>query len=73
LRIAVDAGEKRLDSRIKSAAKSGVPYVIFIGEEELAGRRFKLKDLATGIEQELSLERIVAKIAPRHRPKGGTI
>ena len=73
LRIAVDASEKRLDSRIKSAAKSGVPYVIFIGQDELTGRRFKLKDLASGNEQELSLERIVAKVAPRHRPKGQAI
>lgn len=69
LRIAVDSGERRLDSRIKSAAKSGVPYVIFIGQDELASRRFKLKDLASGNEQELSLERIVGKVAPRHRPK----
>ena len=73
LRIAVDAVERRLDSRIKNAAKSGVPYAIFIGQDELSGRRFKLKDLSSGNEQELSLERIVAKVAPRHRPKGGTI
>ena len=73
LRIAVDSAERRLDSRIKNAAKSGVPYAIFIGQDELSGRRFKLKDLSSGNEQELSLERIVAKVAPRHRPKGGTI
>ncbi|OGL26320.1 histidine--tRNA ligase [Candidatus Saccharibacteria bacterium RIFCSPHIGHO2_12_FULL_49_19] len=73
LRMAVDTTQRRLDSRIKSAAKSGVPYVIFIGHDELTGRRFKLKDLATGNEQELSLERIVAKIAPRHRPNRGVV
>ena len=73
LRIAVDSAERRLDSRIKNAAKSGVPYVIFIGQDELSGRRFKLKDLSSGNEQELSLERIVAKVAPRHRPKGGAV
>jgi len=69
LKLAVDATSRKLDARIKSAAKSAIPYVIFIGDDELASKRFKLKDLDNGEEKEMSLERIVAKIAARHRPE----
>lgn len=69
LRIAVDSSGRKLDAQIKAAAKSGVPYVIFLGEHELATRRFKLKDLRLGEEKELSLERLVGKLAARHQPK----
>lgn len=67
LHLAVDGTDRKLDAKIKSAAKSRTPYAIFIGEDELNTKRYKLKDLASGDEIELSLERIVAKIAPRHR------
>lgn len=66
-RIAVDATPRKLDARIKSAVKAGIPYVIFIGEAELASGRYKLRELATGKEQELSLERLVSILAARHR------
>lgn len=69
LRLAVDSSGRKLDAQIKSAVKSGVPYVLFLGEHELATKRFKLKDLRTGQERELSLERVVGKLAARRRPK----
>jgi histidyl-tRNA synthetase len=69
LRLAVDITGRRLDAQIKSADKSGIPYVIFIGEHELDSRRFKLKDLRSGEEKELSFERLVSALAARHRPK----
>ncbi len=62
VRLAVDSTGRKLDAQIKSAAKAGVPYVIFIGEQELAGNTYKLKDLRTGQEQELTLEQIVPAI-----------
>lgn len=67
LRIAVDSSGRKLDAQIKAAAKSGVPYVIFLGEHELATQRFKLKDLRLGEEKDYSLERLVSKLAARHR------
>ncbi|MBI4033426.1 histidine--tRNA ligase [Candidatus Saccharibacteria bacterium] len=69
LRLAVDASGRKLDTQLKSAVKSGIPYVIFLGEHELATQRFKLKDLRSGEEKELSLERLISTLAARHRPK----
>jgi len=67
-RIAVDATERKIDAKIKAAAKADVPFVIFIGEEELENQRFKMKNLNTGQEHEHSLERIVSILDARHQP-----
>jgi histidyl-tRNA synthetase len=67
-RIAVDATDRKLDAKIKAAAKAGIPFVIFIGEEELQSQRFKLKNLHNGQEHEHSLERIVSILDARHHP-----
>jgi histidyl-tRNA synthetase len=67
-RIAVDATERKIDAKIKAAAKADIPFVIFIGEEELQNERFKLKNLNNGQENEHSLERIVSLLDARHHP-----
>jgi histidyl-tRNA synthetase len=67
-RIAVDATERKTDAKIKAAVKADIPFVIFIGEEELENQRFKLKNLSTGQEHEHSLERIVSILDARHTP-----
>jgi histidyl-tRNA synthetase len=67
-RIAVDATDRKIDAKIKAAAKAGIPFVIFIGEEELQSQRFKLKNLHSGQEHEHSLERIVSLLDARHHP-----
>lgn len=67
LRLAVDSTGRKIESMIKSAVKAGLPYAIFLGEHELASQRFKLKDLRSGEEKELSLERLVSTLAARHR------
>ncbi len=66
VRLAVDTTGRKLDSQIKSAVKSGVRYVVFIGEKELEEKRFKLKDLTTGHEEEHSFERTVSILASQH-------
>lgn len=70
LRLAVDSTGRKVDAQLRSAVKSGIPYVIFLGEHELSARRFKLKNLQNGEEKELSFERLVSALAARHRPKG---
>lgn len=60
LRVAVDATGRKIDKRLKTAAKKGIQHVLFIGETELASEQFKLKNLATGAEETHGLERIVS-------------
>ncbi len=60
LNVAFDVTGRKADKQIKSAAKKGVRYVLFVGEKELAEEQFKIKDIVTGEEETHSLERIVS-------------
>jgi histidyl-tRNA synthetase len=68
-RVAVDATARKIEAKIKAAAKADIPFVIFIGEEELNNQRFKMKNLNNGEEHEHSLERIVSILDARHAPE----
>jgi histidyl-tRNA synthetase len=48
--VAVDFGDKKLADQIKHAAKHSIPYLIVIGQNELASGTFGVRDLATGVE-----------------------
>ncbi len=69
LNIAVDSTHgKKIGAQFKTAEKKNIRFVSVIGETELASRRFKLKDLKTGKEEEMSLERLVTKLKDK-RPE----
>jgi histidyl-tRNA synthetase len=59
LNIAVDITGRKIEKQIKTAVKKGLRYAIFIGEAELAGERFRLRNLVDGTEEEHGLQRIV--------------
>lgn len=63
LNISVDSTDRKLDAKIKNAVKSGVKYVIFIGEQELVDSKFKLKNLNSGDEKELTLDDLATEIS----------
>lgn len=66
--VAVDPTGRKIEKQLKSAAKQGIEYAIFIGETELASEQFRLKNLVTGSDETHGLERIVSIIAD-HRNK----
>lgn len=57
--VAIDITHKKLGDQIKSAVKQSIPYVVCIGDDEIKSGKFKLKELETGKETELSSEEIV--------------
>jgi len=63
LNVSVDSTDRKLDAKIKSAAKSGLEYAVFIGEEELKTDKLKLKNLESGEEKELVLGELVTEIS----------
>jgi histidyl-tRNA synthetase len=65
VRLAVGEPGKKMDKQIKTALKLGVPYVLFIGEAELAEDRYKLRNLASSEEEQHGLERIAAIVKDR--------
>ena len=44
------------------ANSKNISYVLFVGEKELKEKKFKLKDMKSGKEQKLSLDKIIKKI-----------
>ncbi|HLB66159.1 MAG TPA: histidine--tRNA ligase [Candidatus Saccharimonadales bacterium] len=60
--VAVDSSGNKLDKQIRSAAKKGVRYALFIGDKELKDEQYALKDLVTGNEERKSLQRIVSTV-----------
>mgnify|MGYP000566004849 CR=1 FL=1 len=67
LRLAVDLSDKKLGAKLKAADKSGVRFVLFVGERELTDERPRLRDLLTGKEETHGLERTVSILALQHR------
>jgi histidyl-tRNA synthetase len=63
----VDITDRKLDKQIKAVVKKQIPFIVFIGEEELQSGQFTFKDTATTEEEKLSFERIVSKVKDRRR------
>ncbi len=63
LNLAVDPTDRKLDAKIKNAAKSGFGFAIFIGEQELKSGKFKLKDLNSGDEKLLSSTELIKQLS----------
>jgi histidyl-tRNA synthetase len=64
--VALDITKRKTDKQIKAALKKGVPYILFVGEQEIESEQYKLKKLDTGVEETHSLQRIVS-IVKDHR------
>ena len=62
LNVSVDATNRKIDKKLKSADKHGIRYVLFIGENEIEEEQYPLKDLINGHEEKHSAERIVSII-----------
>ncbi|HMR73022.1 MAG TPA: ATP phosphoribosyltransferase regulatory subunit, partial [Candidatus Saccharibacteria bacterium] len=59
VKVAVDITGRKIDKQIKAAVKMKVPYLLFVGEEEVKNEVYRLKDIVSEQETEASVERIV--------------
>lgn len=60
--VAVDLTDRKADKQIKAALKMGVPYLLFVGEEELRSQKFILRNVETQKEDVLPVSEIVKAI-----------
>jgi len=54
----------KLRRALEIAAKQGARFTLIVGENEVASRRYPLKDLARGEQKELSWEEVLAALKP---------
>ena len=50
---------------LEYANSYAIPFVIFVGEDEIKKKKFKLKDMATGKEEFLSIKEVISKLRPK--------
>jgi histidyl-tRNA synthetase len=50
MKVALDATPRKADTKIKSAVKQTIPYLMFVGENEVANKKFTIKELSTSGE-----------------------
>ena len=62
VRTQIYAEQRKFKAKIGYADKLHIPYVIFLGEDEIAKGECAVKDLATGQQQSLSVEDAIALI-----------
>lgn len=67
LNIEVDITNRKIDKQIKTAIKKKIPFMMFIGEDEIKKELYSLKDTKSSEEQMLSFERVVTEIKDRRR------
>jgi histidyl-tRNA synthetase len=51
-----------MKKKIAYASKLGIPYVVIIGEDEVAAGAFSLKDLRTGEQVQVSLDQLLQTV-----------
>ncbi|MPN58578.1 Histidine--tRNA ligase [bioreactor metagenome] len=62
IRAQLHCEERKFKAKIGYADKLKIPYVIFLGENEIAAGLVACKDMATGEQTKLSAEETVALI-----------
>ena len=63
VRAQVYSEQKKFKARMSYADKLGIPYVAFLGEDEISKGVVKVKDMATGEQTELPPDRAAVRIA----------
>lgn len=65
--VELDITDRKLDRQIKTAVKKAIPYILFVGDDEVKAELYTLKDTSSTDEQKLSFARIVSLIKDRRR------
>lgn len=69
INVAVDLSNRKLDKQLGVADKKGIPYALLIGQKELTEKRYTLKDLAKGTEEQHSIARLTSIVIDYRHPK----
>lgn len=69
----LDITGRKLDKQIKTAIKKHIPFMVFVGDDEIAKEIYSFKDTASTEEQKLSFERIVTTVKDRRHKHGDAL
>lgn len=63
VKVETDLLERGPSKNLAYANALGIPYVLFVGEDEVKSKKYKLKDMTTGKEEMLSLIELVTRLS----------
>ena len=66
INVELDVTDRKLDRQLKTAIKKKIPYLLFIGEEEVKNEVYTLKDTASASEQKLNMADLVAHLKSKN-------
>jgi len=73
VRTQVYGEDKKFKAKMSYADKLGIPYVVLMGEDEIAQNKVTIRDMATGEQETLppreAAEKVAAGVAPRHKER----
>jgi len=52
----------KISKALDYANNESIPYVVFVGEEEIKKKKFKLRDMKTGKEEFLQIKAIAERL-----------
>lgn len=61
INVEVDITDRKLDKQIKTAVKKNIPYLLFIGANDVQSGEYSLKNIEDETEEKLSPEQIIEK------------
>lgn len=62
INVAVDITPRKPEKQVKAALKLGVPYLLFVGEDEIKNRSYILRKVENQEEETLDVQAIVEKL-----------
>jgi len=62
LNVELDITGRKLDKQIKAAVKKDIPYLLFIGEQDIESGEYSLKNVESETEEKLTPEQVVEKL-----------
>ncbi|MDN5275730.1 MAG: hisS [Candidatus Saccharibacteria bacterium] len=65
--VEFDFTGRKIDKQIKTAVKKAIPYLVFVGDQEIKNEIYTIKDTASTEEQTMSAARIVSFVKDRRR------
>lgn len=69
VRVELDITGRKMDKQIKTALKKQIPFVAFVGEEEIENGVYTVKNLVESTEQKMDMDRMVT-VVKDHRYDG---
>lgn len=69
VRAELDITGRKIDKQLKAALKKGIPFAVFVGENEISTGTYTVKNLIDSTEQKIGVDRMVSVVTD-HRYDG---